>query len=67
MINVTAETVKERWDNLRDHFVLSRVFIKNERHWSIILKFHRNTQDRLYILLSIKISTYIVVSVLGLL
>ena len=36
MINVSAETVKKRRDNLWDRFVLSRVFSKNERHWSII-------------------------------
>ena len=66
-LNVSDETVKKRWDNLRDSFVLSRIFSKNECHWSIIHKFHRNTQNRLYTLLSIKISIYIVVSVLGLL
>ena len=26
----SAETVKKRWDNLRDYFVLSRVFSKND-------------------------------------
>ena len=35
--------------DLGDRFVLSRVFSKNERHWSIKHKFHRNTYDRLYI------------------
>ena len=31
MIIVSAKTVKKRWDNLGDRFVLSRVFSKNER------------------------------------